>query len=241
MATNNTIRLQSVVAKSANQPFSKPSSRAPQPSKIQSLEEVMGHLSNTEWHTLSNTELERFGHFTVDEGQRWTQAEIDAEWDRLNAAKLDKAPTERSPAFVLNWDFKPATEPVYIIVNDDPQPVPTSTIKPFLPLALETPANYWDEWRVREGIVKRHLPPAQYGDELRQKKAEEARKKEVAERLLKKRKTMRTGVNIFIFISKIKINLISFFSFRFRYWYKQDTARTNAYHNRSPLHIGERL
>ena len=113
---DKSIHIQSVVSKPSGQPFCKPqarqrpSSRAPQPSKIQSLKEVMGHLSNTERLTV---ELERFGHFTVDEGYRWTQAEIDAEWDRLNAAKLDKAPTERSPAFILNWNFKPEPESEY--------------------------------------------------------------------------------------------------------------------------------
>ena len=56
-------------------------------------------------------------------------------------------------------------------------------------IASCTPSNYWDDWRAREGIVERNLTPAQYGEELRQKKAEEARKKEVAERLLKKRKS----------------------------------------------------
>ena len=79
----------------------------------------MGHLSHTERLTI---ELERFGHFTVDEGYHWTQAEVDAEWDRLNTAKEQNTPTERSLAFVLNWDFKPAPEPQYIIVDDDPQP-----------------------------------------------------------------------------------------------------------------------
>ena len=163
-----------------------PSSRAPQPSKIQSLEEVVGHLSNTKRLTV---ELERFGHFTVDEGHSWTQAHIYVKWDRLNAAKEHTTPTnERSLAFVLNWDFKPAPEPEYIIVNDDPQPVPTRTVptptsstKPFIPSALETPVNYWDDWRASEGIVERNLTPAQYGHELRQKKP----KKSVKRRLLK--------------------------------------------------------
>ena len=82
---------------------------------------------------------------------------------------------------------KPEPEPEYIILNDDPQPVPTSTIKPFIPVALETPVNYWDDWRAREGIVERNLTPAQYGQEMAAKKAEEKRQKEVAERLLKKR------------------------------------------------------
>ena len=162
MATNNIIRLQSVVAKSSIQPFSKPvqhpSSRAPQPSKIQSLEDHLSHINNYE---RLRFELERFGHFTVEEGDRWTQAKIDAEWARQNAAKAQT--TERNPAFILNWDFKPAPEPEYIIVNDDPQPVPTSTAKPFIPSALETLANYWDEWRSREGIVMKHLTQAQYG------------------------------------------------------------------------------
>ena len=97
MATNNIIRLQSVVAKSSIQPFSKPvqhpSSRAPQPSKIQSLEDHLSHINNYE---RLRFELERFGHFTVEEGDRWTQAEIDTAWTqaeidtawtRLNAAK----------------------------------------------------------------------------------------------------------------------------------------------------------
>ena len=101
MATNNIIRLQSVVAKSSIQPFSKPqghqqpSSRTlqPQPSKIHPLEDSISHLSNEE---RLRFELERFGHFTVEEGDRWTQAEIDTAWTqaeidtawtRLNAAK----------------------------------------------------------------------------------------------------------------------------------------------------------
>ena len=64
-------------------------------------------------------ELERFGHFTIEEGGRWTQAEIDAEWARQYAAKLVNAPTERSPAFVLNQDFKSEPEPEYHVVSDE--------------------------------------------------------------------------------------------------------------------------
>ena len=60
----------------------------------------MGHLSNAERLT---EELERFGHFTVEEGGRWTQAEIDAEWSRLHPPSS----SPRSLAFVLNWDYKP--------------------------------------------------------------------------------------------------------------------------------------
>ena len=116
----------------------------------------MGHLSNKERLTV---ELERFSHFTVDEGHRCTQAAIDTEWARLNAAKEQNTPTERSMAFVLNWVFKPATEPQYIIADDHPQPVPTNTIKPFIPLALETPGQLLDR-RAREGFVERHLTPA---------------------------------------------------------------------------------
>ena len=76
--------------------------------KIQSVDECMGHLSNTELLTI---ELERFGHFTVDEGHRWTQSEIDFEWARLNALKEARVSTKPSPAFVLNWDFKSEPEP----------------------------------------------------------------------------------------------------------------------------------
>ena len=187
----NTLRLQSVVAKTSIQPFSKPRAHQ-QPSKIQSLEEVMGHLSNEERLTV---ELERFGHFTVGEEGRWTQAEVDVEWARLNTLKEQNTSTERSLAFVLNWDFKPAPEPQYIIVDDDPQPS-----KPVI--AQDTPSNYWDEWRAREGIVVRHLTQAQYGDELRQKKAEEERQKEVAKRLLKKRKSDEDWGKYFYFYFK---------------------------------------
>ena len=175
-ANNNKTRLQSsvkLVSKHPIQPFSKPvqkpSSRAPLSSKVESLENQLSHFNNTERLTFG---LEHFGHLTIEEGGRWTQAEIDAEWEPQYAAKLFNAPTEHCPAFIPNWDFKPAPEPEYIIVNDDPQPVPTSTVltptssaKPFIPSALETPANYWDDWRAREGIVMRHLTPAQYGDE----------------------------------------------------------------------------
>ena len=167
MASNNkssqSARLQSVqpvVNKPPVQPFSKPSSRALQPSKVETLEDYLSDMNDQERLTF---ELERFGHFTIEEGGRWTQAEIDAEWDRQYAVKLaNQAITEPSPAFVLNWNFKPEPEPEYIILNDDPQPVPTSTVKPFMPVSLETPVNYWDDWRAREGIVMRHLTQAQY-------------------------------------------------------------------------------
>ena len=60
-------------------------------------------------------ELRHGGHFTVEESDSpWTQAEIDAEWAR------QKAPTnviQPSPAFVLNWEFKP--EPEYHVVSDE--------------------------------------------------------------------------------------------------------------------------
>ena len=140
MATNlnrPVVKLESVkpvVGKPSVHPFSKPQARpskskpsshglpwemtAPEAwdPKIQSVDECMGHLSNTELLTI---ELERFGHFTVEEGHRWTQDEIDAKWARLN--ELKKASTQPSPAFVLNWDFKPEPkpEPKYPGVYDD--------------------------------------------------------------------------------------------------------------------------
>ena len=76
--------------------------------KIYTVDECMGHLSNAERLTI---ELEQFGHFTVNDGHRQTQTEIDDEWARLNASKLAKAPTTPSPAFFLNRDFKPEPEP----------------------------------------------------------------------------------------------------------------------------------
>ena len=126
MATNNNkTPLQSVVklvSKPPVQPFNKPharqqpSSRTPQLSKVESLEDQLSHMNDKERLTF---ELERFGHFMIEEGGRWTQAEIDTEWKRQYAAKLVNAPTERSPAFVLNWDFKPEPEPEYHVVSDE--------------------------------------------------------------------------------------------------------------------------
>ena len=90
MATNKSnSRLHSVVqlvSKPPVQSFNKPqishqpSSRTPQPSKVESLEDQLKHLNNKERLTF---ELDRFGYFTIEEGGRWTQAEIDTEWDRL--------------------------------------------------------------------------------------------------------------------------------------------------------------
>ena len=173
MATN--IRLQSVVVKTSIQPFSKPRAHR-QPSKVETLEDYLSDMNDQERLTF---ELERFGHFTVEEGDRWTQTEIDAEWARLNASKLTEASTERSPAFTLNWNFKPEPEPKYIVLDDDqPAPVP---VKPLMPVAKETPVNYWDDWRARE--------------------AKEERQKE-AERLLKKRKSDEDWGKYFYFYFK---------------------------------------
>ena len=95
---------------------------------------------------------------------------------------------------------EPAPEPQYIIVDD-------TVTRPSKPVIAQcTPSNYWDEWRAREGIVERNLTPAQYGHELRQrlaaKKAEEERQKEVAERLLKKRKSDEDWGKYFYFYFK---------------------------------------
>ena len=122
--------------------------------KVYSLEDTLSHLNNAERLTY---ELERFGqHFTVEEGDRWTQAEVDEEWARLHPPSS----SPRSLAFVLNWDFKPASPPKveYIVLddNDDAQtPVPSPVQVPAIsnssmPVAKETPVNYWDDWRARE-------------------------------------------------------------------------------------------
>ena len=85
MATDSN-RLQSVVKlvnKPPVQPFNKPegrqqpSSQTPQPSKVESLEDQLSHMNNEERLTF---ELDRFGYFTIEEGGRWTQAEIDTEF-----------------------------------------------------------------------------------------------------------------------------------------------------------------
>ena len=85
--------------------------------KVESFENLVRHLNDAQRLTY---ELERFGYFTVEEGGRWTQAAIDEEWARLHPPSS----SPRSLAFVLNWDFKPATEPEYIVLDNDYKPEP---------------------------------------------------------------------------------------------------------------------
>ena len=133
------VRPKSEPIKSENQASSlKPQASSIQ--KVESFENLVRHLNDAQRLTY---ELERFGYFTVEEGGRWTQAAIDEEWARLHPPSS----SPRSLAFVLNWDFKPASppkvEPEYIVLDDLPP-------KPFMPVAKETPVNYWDDWRARE-------------------------------------------------------------------------------------------
>jgi hypothetical protein len=170
--------------------LSKPQANPSNTQIVEPFENMVRHLNNAERLTY---ELERFGqHFTVEEGDRWTQAEVDAEWARLHPPSS----SPRSLAFVLNWDFKPAPEPEYIVLSDDddqppvpPNPVQVSAIsnscdkywhehQPFMPVAKETPVNYWDDWRAREA--------------------------KEAERLLKKRKSDEDWGMYFYFYFKLK-------------------------------------
>ena len=105
MATHHQIK--SVVTKPSgqfSQPQARPSNRTPQPQKVESLGDYLSKMNDQERLTF---ELDRFGHFTVEEGDCWTQTEIDAEWSRLHPPSS----SPRSLAFVLNWDFKPASAP----------------------------------------------------------------------------------------------------------------------------------
>ena len=74
MATkSNHHQIQSVVTKTLDQQFShsqakrQPSSRALQPSKVESLEDYLRHIKNAERLSF---ELDRFGYFTIEEGGR---------------------------------------------------------------------------------------------------------------------------------------------------------------------------
>ena len=173
MATHHQIK--SVVTKPSgqfSQPQAGPSSRTPKPQKVESLGDYLSKMNDQERLTF---ELERFGHFTVEEGDRWTQTEIDAEWSRLHPPSS----SPRSLAFVLNWDFKPASapepapEPKYIVLDDDDDqpPVPvqvpaiSSSAKPVMPVAKETPVNYWDDWRAREAKEAERLLKKRKSDE----------------------------------------------------------------------------
>ena len=98
--------------------LSKPQANPSNTQIVEPFENMVRHLNNAERLTY---ELERFGqHFTVEEGDRWTQAEVDEEWARLHPPSS----SPRSLAFVLNWDFKPATEPEYIVLDNDYKPEP---------------------------------------------------------------------------------------------------------------------
>ena len=184
MATNNRVKLESVVigkppVDTLIKPQARPLSRTPQPSKVESY----GDLINPNWTNAERLTFElNDGHSTVEEGDSpWTQAEVDEEWARLHPPSS----SPRSLAFILNWDFKPASEPEYIVLDDDddqppvPSPVQVPAIsspssgyerRPFMPVAKETPVNYWDDWRARED-------------------KEEQMKKKEAERAMKKRKS----------------------------------------------------
>ena len=93
--------------------FSKPQARPSSTQKVESLGDYLSKMNDQERLTF---ELDRFGHFTVEEGDSpWTQAEVDEEWARLHPPSS----SPRSLAFILNWDFKPATEPEYIVLDDN--------------------------------------------------------------------------------------------------------------------------
>ena len=114
-----------------------------------------------------NYMIKYWGHFFVEADAEWIQAEVGAELERQRAIiNMDMPPvTKVSPAFVLNQDFKPEPESEYHVVTDDEDELPQRT------------ANYWDEWRAREGFVERHLTPVQYGAELRKGLADKKPKK----------------------------------------------------------------
>ena len=126
MTHNNTPRLQSVVTKPPVYPFSKPQAIPQNSSQASSSHSSVLSQSQESWNpeivsygVLINPlwskeerlrqEVLYFGHFIVKADSAWTQAEVNAEVARRkeidNAGRLK--PTLISPAFVLNWDFKP--------------------------------------------------------------------------------------------------------------------------------------
>ena len=119
-------------------------------------------------------------------------------WCRI-AAKTPTNVTERSPTFVLNWDFKPEPEPKNIIDDDypprTPQPQPEQSQR-------TTPSNYWDEWLVKVlswGTSLRLNIVKNWGRDWLPKKPKKNAWRRLPKDSKKKEKVKMIGVNIFIF------------------------------------------
>ena len=132
----------------------------------------MRHLNDAQRLTY---ELERFGYFTVEEGGRWTQAAIDEEWARLHPPSS----SPRSLAFVLNWDFKPATEPEYIVLDNDYKPEPKQEEEVdeqdlYLPFQYKPDPNNEIDWdAIRAQSCSRVEDSPAYKANIKKRKSEE--------------------------------------------------------------------
>ena len=160
----------------------------------------MRHLNDAQRLTY---ELERFGYFTVEEGGRWTQAAIDEEWARLHPPSS----SPRSLAFVLNWDFKPATEPEYIVLDNDYKPKPKQEEEVdeqdlCLPFVYKPDPNKqidWDAIRAQHRIERCNRvedSPAYKNAvvNIKKRKSEEDLQKEDLEEIKKKYKALQGKV-----------------------------------------------
>ena len=164
MASSNVQRLKSVVVKPPVHPLSRPSHRQQashdqasqrhQASHAQTSRSAsppsetisFGDLVNPDWPKEKRLvyNLQYFGHFNVDSEHEWTQEEVDAEWARQQAINTMGRPavTERSPAFILNPNFKPPSPPQ--VESDDEDYKLPFEYKPHPTLSID-----WDAVRAQ--------------------------------------------------------------------------------------------
>ena len=160
-------------------------------------------------------ELERFGHFTVEEGDRWTQAEIDAEWSRLHPPSS----SPRSLAFVLNWDFKPASAP-------EPEPKQEEEVDEqdlCLPFVYKPDPNNtidWDAIRAQPRSSRVEDSPAYKAAVINIKKRKSEEDLEDDKEAIKKKYEALQG-KYFTFFQFIQFSLIKFFFIFHRFLNKQ--------------------
>ena len=107
-----------------------------------------GDLVNPDWPKEKRLvyQLQYFGHFDVDDEHEWTQAEVDAEWARQQTINMGRSPvTERSPAFILNTNFKPPSLPKEPKEESDEEELPLPfEYKPHPTLSID-----WDAVRAQ--------------------------------------------------------------------------------------------
>ena len=154
MSSSSNSKVKSIVSKPPVHPMNRPSQRqqASQPTTSRSASppaEIIsfGDLVNPDWSKEKRLvyTIQYLGHFYPGEDSDWTQEEVDAEWARQQAiANRGRSPvTERSPAFILNTNFKCPSPPPPTNDDDEEYRLPIE-YKPHPTLSID-----WDAVRAQ--------------------------------------------------------------------------------------------